>query len=283
MTPVGGATFRQDILNAQTVDGRAGLAADILPDQALPEAPAFDRTLRAKLQQQYVKLTKRLGRPAKRLPTLPDVHCLGDLATHIPGGRDRFIQLIQAAMLDNDEQATAWWTVYADLTPAERKVANLDEIGLVAGVPFWDLVGTVARTGARYGTEISQLVFTLLTPDVVVAAAGSAQLPGEAGFPDRQMFLQGSGLVPSPKGHTTEVNVHATANAAAAAETPSRLRFLDDVAEAGEARETVQQDLAKQIEGTAPTSPVFEGVTVEQGAAPVAVPVVVPIAKDVPR
>ena len=60
------------------------------------------------------------------------------------------------------------------------------------------------------------------------------------------MFLQGAGLVPSARGQTTQVNVQAVAQATAGA-APGRLRFLDDVAEAGAARETVQQQL---IEGT---------------------------------
>lgn len=203
--------------------------------------------MRAKLQRRYVQLTKRLGKPAARLPTLPDVHCLGDLADKIPGGRDRLIQLIQGAMLDDDVSAKAWWTVYADLTPEERQNVNLDEVGLVAGVPFWDLVGTVMRFGARYGTEIGELAFRLLTFDAVEASAVSARLLGEEGFPDRQMFLQGAGLVPSPRGHTTQVNVSAVAGAVAGNAPPKRLAFLDDVAEAETARGTVQQQL---VEGT---------------------------------
>ncbi len=239
--PVGGDTFRQDVLAAHALDAASGT-------EVAAAGPTHDRALRAKLQQQYIKLTKRLGHPATRLPTLPDVQCLGDLVAKIPGGRARLIQFIQACMLDNDEQATAWWTVYADLTPDEREIVNLDEIGLVAGVPYWDLVGVVMRFGARYGTAIGDFAFKLLTVDAVVESAKNAKLPAEMGFPDRQMFLQGAGLVPSARGQTTQVTVNATAQAAAG-EGAGRLRFLDDVAEAGEARDAVQQRRAQEIEG----------------------------------
>ncbi len=239
---MGGETFRQDVLAAHALDDQTGAAA-------LVTAPTHDRDLRAKLQRQYLKLQKRLGHPVTRLPTLPDVQCLEGLVTNVPDGRARLIQFIQGCMLDEDAHAQAWWTVYADLTPDERQVVNLDEVGLAAGVPYSDLVGTVMGFAARYGVAMGDFTFKLLTVDAVAESAKNAKLPGEMGFPDRQMFLQGAGLVPSSRGQTTQVHITATAQAAAAA-APGRLGFLADVAEAGEARESVQQSVAKQIEGT---------------------------------
>ncbi len=234
-----------------------------------PPVAAYDRPLREKLQRRYQQLAKRLGHPVERLPTLPDVSCLGEFAAQLTGGRAELIQLAQAAMLTGDAAAKAWWTVYADLTPTERELVNLDEIGLAAGVAWWDLVGVVTATGARLGTSIGRLIHARAQPAVVAAAALSAQALGEAGFPDRQMFFQGAGLVPVPRGHVTEVNVHATAQAAASAEseTPGRgMGFLSDVAGAEDARKTVHTQL---IEAATPAEPVFEGVTVEREKVPV--------------
>lgn len=223
-------------------------AGDLAPlDTPTDLAPTHDVALRAKLQRQYLKLTKRQGHPATRLPTLPDVQCLEGLVANVPDGRARLIQFIQGCMLDHDEQATAWWTVYADLTSAERNVVNLDEIGLAAGVPYSDLVGTVMSFAARYGAALGDFTFKLLTVDAVVESAKNAKLPAEAGFPDREMFLKGAGLVPSPRGQTTQVTVQAVAQAAAGAGS-GRLRFLEDVAEAGAAREVVQAQVVEDLE-----------------------------------
>lgn len=178
------------------------------------------------------------------------------------------MKIIQSAMLVGNPLATAWWTVYAALTPAERKVVNLDEVGLAAGVNYADFIGTLVTTNTRLGAHSDQLVFSAVQTPMILAAAASGTVPGEDGFPDRQMILQGSGRVPAPKSHTTQVTVTATAQAAVAAETTDRgLGFLADVSNAEEARGTAQQHL---IKGTKPTEPVFEGVTVEAETVPVA-------------
>lgn len=226
----------------------------------------YDRPLREKLQHRYQQLAKRLGKSVQKLPTLPDVHCLGEVAARLPRGRPELIQLIQAAMLADDPVAKAWWIVYADLNPTERDLVNLDEVGLAAGVQWWDVLGVLTVTGARLGTKIGRLIHAMTQPAVVAASARNAELLGEDGFPDRQMLLQGSGIAPTPKGHTTQVTVTATAQAAAATDTGRGLGFLEDVAHAEEARGTVQQHL---IEGTKREGPVFEGVTVEAEKVPV--------------
>lgn len=232
--------------------------------------PSYDRSLRAKLQRRYQALATRNKRPVTPLPSLPDVQCLGTIADGLPRGRSQLLEIIQQAMMVGDPLAKDWWTVYADLTPEERKVVNLDEVGLAAGVDYAAFVGTLVTVNTRLGADTRQLVFESVQVSTILAAAANATLPADHGFPDRQMLLQGSGLVPAPKSHTTQVTVTATAQAAAAAQTEAAgrgLGFLDDVAGAEEARGAVQTQL---IEEAKPTEPVFEGVTVEREKVPVA-------------
>lgn len=182
------------------------------------------------------------------LPTIPGVQSLALAIRYIDGGRIRFIEYMQLAMLNGLPNATKWWTAYADLLPGQRITCSYDDVCAASGVRPSELMAEMVTTAMEQAIDVGNLVAASVHPAIVHQAGKSAKRIGgqhaEIGFKDRMLMLQARGFAPTPKG--VNVNVHASANAqaaAVAAADPSVPSFADDLAALTPAREAVQRQL----------------------------------------
>lgn len=225
--------------------------------------------LRAKLElRSKQRQVSKDGDAPTKLATLPGVHALSLATRYIDGGRDKFIEMMQIAMLNGDPMAIAWWTVFADLTPTERTLVSFDDICGASGVQPSALMALVVKTAMDFGRDVANFVAALTHPRVVEASVKSAEkIDSEIGFKDREMLFKHHQFIPLPKGMT--VNLHASANAqaaAAAASEPSVPSFTDDLAAAAATKSTVQRQLTEVPAGgsvsPSPFADVVDGVAI---------------------
>lgn len=153
----------------------------------------------------------------------------------VDGGRDRIIEILQMAFLNNDPVACQWWQVYAELPPYARAIASFDDICAGSGVRPDHLCMTIVSTAMRFGADVGNLVAAMTHPKIIDAMVRSAErIDGEfaeIAQRDRVHFLQGRGFLPAPKSTVVGVHVSASAQAAAAAQQqPAIPRFGDDIA-----------------------------------------------------
>lgn len=172
--------------------------------------------------------------PAKTLSTAAGVHALSFATRYIEGGRERFIEFVQLAVLNNHPAACAFYEVFLDLSTYQRDVVSFDDVCSAAGVRPSDLMACVVACAMELARDTGNLVASLMHPEVVRQAAKSGKRIGgdwaNIGLEDRRMLFQHAGFIPVPK--NTIVNVHASANAqaaAAAASEPSVPKFSDDL------------------------------------------------------
>lgn len=229
------------------------------------EATTLEDKLRVKLElrARQRKVTKD-GTAAAVLVAMPGVHTLSFATRYIDGGRDRFLEVVKYAALDNHPAAVAWWMVYADLLQSEREIVSFDDVCAAAGIRPSDFVALIVKTAMEQGRDAGNLVAAFMHPLVVKAAAESAQridgAGAEIGFKDRERLLQGAGLFPIPR--AMSINVHASANAQAASAAkgePSVPSFTETLRHAEGIKSGVQKEL------TAAPLPSFVSAT--QGAA----------------
>jgi len=190
---------------------------------------------------------------AHDLVTLPGVHGLDAAIRFIDGGRDRFLEFVQLAVLNNEMVACKWWDVYRELPPYPRKMVSFDDVCAGAGVRPADLMSVVVSTAMTIGMDAGNLVMAAMHPQVIAAHVKSAErIDGdlaELSQRDRFMFLQGRGLAPVPKGTTVHVHANASASAkaaAAASAEPTVPSFTDDMASLSSARGAVQRQLIER-------------------------------------
>ena len=200
-----------------------------------------------------LKLRERWGHHLgnKTLPTIAGVHALASATRYMEGGRERFIELMQLAVLNHHEDAEKWYAVYADLLLSERVIVSWDDVCAAAGVTAKSIISIIVTTAMEFGQDAGNLVAAVTHPEVVRQAAKSAKRIGgqfaEISYKDRQALFQHHGFIPMPKG--TTVNVHANASASAkaaavAAADPSMPSFAATMASLEEPRKTIQTQLA---------------------------------------
>lgn len=260
---------------ARAAAGKAKLPGGKQGRGVLPFADATpEEKLQIKLREKQRAIAKRSGVGGFELPHLPGVHVLSLAIRYLDGGRDRFVELVKLAAMNNEPAAVAWWTVYADLTPTERVLVSFDDVTMAAGIRPSDFVPLIVKTAMEIGRDVGNLVAAMTHPSIVAKAAASAErIDGayaDVAYRDRMALLQHHQFLPIPKGMSIHVNASANAQAAAAASAePTVPNFADDVARTGQIRHGVQQQLqapsaAEELFGTgAPaTTPVAEGVLI---------------------
>lgn len=187
---------------------------------------------------------------------------------YMEGGRDRFVEFVQMAHLNDMPNATNWLSVYAKLLPTERKIVSFDDVCAAAGVQPKNLMAEVVSSAMEIGQDVGNLIAASTHPAVVAQLAKSAQrIDGkhaEVSHKDRIAFLQSSAsrfLPVSKSGSTVNVNTSASAAAAAAAaasEEPSVPSFAQDMERLAPVRQQVQREL-----GDPPTPAFLEGEVAE--------------------
>ena len=190
------------------------------------------------------------GNKIDALPTIPGVQSLALATRYIDGGRVRFIEYMQLAMLNDLPHATKWWAAYADLLPGQRAMCSYDDVCAAAGVRPSELMAEIVSTAMEYNIDVGNLVAASVHPAIVHQAGKSAKRIGgeyaEIAFKDRLLMPQARQFAPVPKG--TSVHVHASANAqaaAAAASDPSVPTFADDLASLTAPRQSIQRQLTE--------------------------------------
>jgi hypothetical protein len=170
----------------------------------------------------------------ERLITLPGVQPVSSLFRFAPGGRDKIIELAQLGMQNGNEDLKAWWAIYADLSAYARSIVSLDDICAGSNVTPKAFMHAILDVCYDFGQDTARLVAGMMHPEIVHQMARSAmRISGkyaDTAQRDRHAFLQAQGFLPPPRG--TTVNVHASANAkaaAAASTEPSVPSFAVDV------------------------------------------------------
>ena len=170
----------------------------------------------------------------KKLPTSVGVHALSFATRYLEGGRERFIEFVQLAVLNNHPAATAFYEVFLDLSTYQRDLVSFDDVCAAAGVRPSDLMACVVSSAMEMSRDTGNLVAALMHPEIVRQSAKSGKRIGgdfaQIALEDRRMLFQHSGFIPTPKNST--INIHASANAqaaAAAAAEPSVPKFAADL------------------------------------------------------
>lgn len=241
-----------------------------------PDAPPFETSasdsLRLKLREIGRRIFNGNSTMPANLPTIPGVQSLSIATRYIDGGRTRFVEYVQFAMLNHREHSTRWWMVYADLLPAERHRVSYDDVCAAAGVAPAALMSEVVSVAMEFGNDVGNLVAAAVHPAIVHQAGKSAKRIGgqhaQIGLEDRKMMLQHQGFAPVPKGASIHVHASATAQAAAAASAdPSVPGFADDMAALARPRQGVQRQLTEASHDLDPID-----IRASRVASPVTVP-----------
>jgi len=155
------------------------------------------------------------------LPTLPGIQSLSIAVRYLEGGRVRFVELVQLAVLQRVEVAMRWWVVYADLLPSERMVCSFDDVCAGSGVRPSELMAAVVSVAMEQSVDVGNLVAAAAHPAVVAATIESATTVGGkralVQHKDREMLFQHAHFIPIKQGIALNVSNHASANAQAAA------------------------------------------------------------------
>lgn len=168
------------------------------------------------------------------LVTLPGVQPISAMTRFIDGGRDRFIEVMQTAVLNNDPVACQWWEVYRELPSYPRSLVSFDDVCAASGVAPKQLMVSIISTAMDFGQDVGNLVAAVMHPKVVSKLAESAErIDGDyadIALKDRHAFLQARGFLPAAKGATVHVHASASAQAAsAAAQEPSVPSFTETI------------------------------------------------------
>lgn len=189
-----------------------------------------------------------VGLTAEELTRLPGMQSLAIATRFLDGGRERFVSLVSAAVLERCEESRKWMIVYADLCQSDRVVVSFDDVCAAAGVRPSRLMAEVVSVAMDLGRDVGNLVAALTHPKVV--AAGVAAATHKDGIEDRKMLFQHQGFIPVAK-NTIQINnsnsSHASANAQAAAQAsadPSIPRFSADLDAISTGRPTAVSQLA---------------------------------------
>ena len=193
--------------------------------------------------------------PDEDLPTIPGLCSLSIATRFIDGGRTRFIEFMQMAVLNEIECAKKWWLVFAELTPNERVAVSLDDVCAASGVRPSELMANIVATAMEYGNDVGNLIHASMHPGIVVQAGKSAKRIGgdhaQIAQRDREMLFQHAGFIPVPgraAPTTVTVNASASSNAASAAAaraTPSLPMFSSTMRGASSVRDGVQRQLTE--------------------------------------
>ena len=180
---------------------------------------------------------------------MPGINALAFTIRYLPGGRNRFLEFVKLACHNGDPVATAWWTVFCELVPSEQKSVEFDDVCAGAGVKPSALLAAVVGHGVEAMKDMGTLVAAAFHPEVIAAMGKSAlDLTSDNGSKDRQLFLQGQGFLPTPKGASIHLHANASANSQAAAASsaePSVPKFAADIASLADSRSQVQRQIAE--------------------------------------
>lgn len=191
-------------------------------------------------------LARKYGRT---LPEMPTINALAFTIRYLPGGRNRFLEFVKLASQNGDPVADAWWKVFCELVPSERKNVSFDDVCAGAGVKPSALLASVVGHGVEAMTDMGNLVAAAFHPEVIAAMGKSAlKIDSDIGSEDRKLFLQGKGFLPTPKGASIHLHANASASsqaAAASSSEPSVPKFAADIASLADSRSEVQRQLAE--------------------------------------
>lgn len=236
----------------------ARAAAPKIKVAPLPFKTTTEDRIRIKLRDKARAQFRAEGDLPNTLVTLPGVQSLAIATRYIDGGRDRFIEFVQYAVLEHNQDAQRWFAVYADLTEYERGIVNFDDVCAASGVKPSKLMAATISAAMEAGRDVGNFVAALSHPKVVQAMVDSAlKQDSEIGLKDRHAFLQGMGMLPVPRGTTINLSASATAQAAAAAHEPSVPSFAQDLGTIAAAHRSAQPALSLPAGG--PADPALAG------------------------
>src|SRR5258708_94822 len=92
---------------------------------------------------------------------------------HISRTRNEFIEYVKYAAMNEDPTCLAWYKVFADLTPYQRKRVNLDDVCFAASVRPSQLLAAVVGHGVEAQQDMGNLVGASFHPKLVAAAGKS--------------------------------------------------------------------------------------------------------------
>ncbi len=249
------STRKQQEKNFQYSDGSARVN-NLPPKESktgINGAMSEEDRLRLKLRDVRRKVRNAEGDDLPtQIVTLPGVCGLSFATRYIDGGRDRFIECVQLAVLERQPNAEMWWRVFADLTAYERSIVSFDDVCAAAGVRPSRLMAEVISIMMELGRDAGNLIAALTHAKVMGRMAESAErIDGphaDLAIKDRHAFLQGMQFLPTPKGTTIHVSASANAKAAAAAASePSVPSFTQTLQQAADARRALPAASASDL------------------------------------
>ena len=111
----------------------------------------------------------------------------------------RLGEVLDHLSVAEEPEARAVVEAAAKLPDRFLDAVTIDDVCAAAGVQPQVILGILVKTVAESTLAASNLVASLVHPEIVRASIESAKEPGPRGFRDRQMLLQKSGFAPMPK------------------------------------------------------------------------------------
>jgi hypothetical protein len=158
---------------------------------------------------------RRLGRPADsdRTPELLPFEATLSFAFRGAGGRQTAIEYARLAA-GNDKRFERFCFAYDRLSSSDQGVIRLEDLCAAAEITPSEFLGGIVTVAYKHNTDVSRLVAAINQPRVVEATIEAALQP--FGTDDRKILHTHSGFLPTPR--AAQINVNATANAAAIAQ-----------------------------------------------------------------
>lgn len=145
---------------------------------------------------------------------------IAQLTAQLAGGKKFFMECAKLAVQIEPRLACVSESYERLNRPSLRAAVPLDELCAMHGIDPRHYIGVVGEAALRYENNSAILLIALSMPEVVNRSIKEALKP--EGVADRKMLFQHAGIIPVPAGQT--INVKATANAAAKAETITETR-----------------------------------------------------------
>lgn len=149
---------------------------------------------------------------ARKLQRERGIGFLAEQVALLPGGFSDFLPFLRAASARNETFMPAI-EAFDKLSGWDKNrlgVNRFEEICVNLGIPLGELFGSAVGIAFEQQRDMTRLVAAVAMPRIMKRNIEEADKP--EGIEDRRMFMQSTGILPTPRGST--INVSANANSA---------------------------------------------------------------------
>lgn len=152
------------------------------------------------------------------------VSSIGQQIALVPGGIREFMKWVKGAGM-RDKRYMPVFEAFDALLPSRQNAVELESICVTLGVPPFDLLGDAVKIAAEHQRDAAKLIASLAMPKVMRVNVKQAQKPKSV--EDRRMFMQATGILPTPSGSIFNISAQANSNVTNKGE-PSGLPDFED-------------------------------------------------------